>query len=344
MKAVEKYYNIHDVVTFKIVNNAGLLSRVLPFWDIELRDFESGANTEPDFTVFLGKFNPSVSDCLVMDDKFYIKKDYLYCSDSYKYAKWQLMISGFESGSTEVHISANPFAWMIIPDLIINPLIWFKLNEKGYAIVHGSGVVKNDRAYVFTGRGAAGKSTIALNLIKNRFKLLGDHFVVLGNDAVLSFLTPLHIADFNLLPIIRKRMKARHKIFFKLDRLSGRVTGMQVGTKISPGTMFPGLTGDKAKLHSVFLLLPREKFRAEKIDKDEFVSHIVSNQKLESLPFMKYMMEYSYLFPRSNMANHWTRYEQNLSRSLAGGEGLYRVEVPLKYDSETMESILQMVR
>jgi hypothetical protein len=340
---MEKYYNIHDVVNFKVVNNAGLLNKILPFWDIELRDFESRLYAEPDFTVHLGEFSSPNIDCLIMDDKFYMKEDYLYCSDSYKYAKWKLMMSGFEGGSTKVNVSANPFAWMIIPDLIVNPLIWFKLTEKGYAIVHGSGVVKDDRAYVFTGRGAAGKSTIALNLVERGFKLLGDHFVVLGNKAVLSFLPPLHIADFNLRPIVRRRMKARHKIFFRLDQLSKRVTGLQVGTKISPKTLLPDLTADKAKLHSVILLLPREKFKVEKIHKEELIAHIISNQKLESLPFIKYMMEYSYLFPQSNMANHWTRYEQNLSQALAGAAALYRVEVPLKYDNGTLESILQMV-
>ena len=340
---MEKHYSIHDVVNFKIVNNAGLLNKILPFWDIELRDFESKGKAEPDFTIFLGKFTLQNQDCSVLDGRFYIKEDYFYCSDSYKYAKWQLKMSGFNSGSMEVHVSANPFAWLLIPELIINPLTWFKLNEKGYAIVHGSGVVKDDRAYVFAGQGAAGKTTIALNLVERGFKLLGDHFVVLYNDAVVSFPSPLHVVDFNLTPFVRRRMKAKHKILFRLNQLSQKITGLQIGTKISPKTLFPGLTEDKAKLHSVFLLLPREKFKAEKINKEEFIAHMISNQKLESLSFSKYMMEYSYLFPQSNMATHWARYEQNLIQALGVAEAFYRVEVPLRYDNETLERINKLV-
>ena len=340
---MEKHYSVHDVVNFKIVDNVGLLNKILPFWDIELRDFESKRKAEPDFTIFLGKFGSPSPDCRILDDRFYIKEDYLYCSDSYKCANWQLRMSGFESDRIEVHVSANPLGWILLPDLIINPLIWFKLNEKGYAIVHGSGVVKDDRAYVFAGRGAAGKTTIALNLVERGFKLLGDHFVVLGNDAVLSFLQPLHIAKFNLSPFVKERMRAGHKIFFRLDQLSQRVTGLQVGTKMSPKTMFPGLTADIAKLRSIFLLLPREKFKAEKISKEEFIAHMISNQKLESLPFIKYMMEYSYLFPQSNMATHWARYEQNLSQAL-DTSACYRVEVPLRYDNETLNSIFKVIQ
>ena len=96
---MERYYNIHNIVAFKMANNAGFLSKVLPFWDIELRDFESKREVEPDFTVFLGKFRPRNQDCSVLDDRFYMRKDYFYCSDSYKYAKWQLMMSGFERDS-----------------------------------------------------------------------------------------------------------------------------------------------------------------------------------------------------------------------------------------------------
>ena len=342
MKAVEKHYSIHDIINFKIVNNAGFLSRVLPFWDIELRDFESERKAEPDFTVFLGKFSPKSADCLILDDRFHIKEDYLYCSDSYKWARWQLEMSGFNGGNLEVHISANPFAWMLLPDLIINPLIWFKLNEKGCAIVHGSGVVKNDSAYIFAGRGAAGKTTIALNLVERGFKLLGDHFVVLNNDNVLSFLSPLHIVGFNLTPFVQRRMKARQKILFRLNQLSQKVTGLQFGTKISPKTLLAGLTEDKARLHSVFLLLPRTRFKVEKVSKEEIIAHMIPNQKLESFPFIKYMMEYSYLFPRSNMAGYWTRYEQNLSQALGAAQAFYRVEVPLTYDNETLEEISKL--
>lgn len=340
---MEKHYSIHSVVNFRIVNNASFLRRVLPFWDIELRDFESEPGAEPDFTVFLGRFKPPISDCLVLDNRFHVKEDYLYCSDSHKYAKWRLSMSGFESDSMEVRLSANPFAWLLLTDHIINPLIWFKLNEKGYAIVHGSGVVKDNRAYVFAGQGASGKTTVALNLVERGFKLLGDHFVVLNDDGVRSFLSPLHIADFNLSPFVRDRMKAKHKVIFRLDQLLRRVTGLQFGTKINPKTMFPGLTEDRAKLHSAFLLLPREKLKVEKLNKEEFIAHMIPNQKLESVLFNKYVMEYSYLFPRSKMAGHWARYERNLSQALGAAEAFYRVEVPLRYDGETLESIYQLV-
>lgn len=342
-KVVEKYYSVHGVVNFSIVNKSALVNKIFPSWDIELRGFESKRADKSDFSVVLGNHMSPRPYCLIMDDKFHIKEDYLYCSDFHKYARWRLEMAGFEKNSMEVCISANPFAWLLISDYIVNPLIWFKMNERGYAIVHGAGVVKDDKAYIFAGRGAAGKSTIALNLVERGFKLLGDHFVILHKDAVLSYLTPLHIAGFNLSPFIKQRMELKHKALFRLDQLLNKATGLQFGTKISPKTMLPNLVEDRAQLHSIFLLLPRESFKAEKINKEELVAHLAYNQKLESIPFIKYLMEYSYLFPQSNMATHWARHEQNLNQALSTAEALYRVEVPLRYNSETLENIFQLV-
>ena len=340
---MEKYYSIHDIVTFKVVTNAGFLSKILYFWDVELRDFESEQKDKPDFTVFLGRFSSQNSDCHILDDRFYVKKDYLYCRDSYRYANWELEISGFESGNMEVRLSANAFGWISIPELIIYPIIWFKLNEKGYTAVHSSGVAKDSRAYVFAGQGAAGKTTIALKLLERGFRLLGDHFIILNNATALSFLSPLHLMNFNLTPFVRERMKTNHKILFGFNQLLGRMTGKGIGTKISSKTLFPGLIENKVKLHSVFLLLPRQEFKVERINKKEFIAHMLANQKLESFPFIKYMMEYSYLFPKSKMASYWVQYEKNLRQALDSVKVCCRVEVPLKYNDETLVRISELV-
>ncbi len=39
------------------------------------------------------------------------------------------------------------------------------------------------------------------------------------------------------------------------------------------------------------------------------------------------------------MAGYWARYEQNLRQALDKVEACYRVEVPLRYDYETLEGI-----
>jgi len=336
---VNKYYNIHNIVAFRIVDNTSGGNKFAKDWDIELRGFESNNPNSVDFVISMDKFNPDNHNCIILDDDYHIKEDYFYCRDSYQYAKWQLEMSGFEQGETTVRIHSNLLGKMLIPELVINPLIWFKLNEKGYPVVHGSAVSRDGQAYIFAGPGAAGKTTIALNLVEEGFKLMSEHFVILGKDGLLSFPTPLHVMDFNLVPIIKDNMSLKHRVSFQTKQLFHYVTRKRIATKILPRDILPNSLVDKAKLHSVFLLLPKQEFKATRISKEELINHLVINQKLETIPFIKYMMEYAYLFPQSKMATYWTRYKQNLGQALDAAKAFYRVEVPLRYGNETLEKM-----
>lgn len=343
VEEMEKYYNVHDIVTFKIMGNVSLLDRLLS-WDAELRGFESSKIAKPDFTVYFGKFTPHNQDCYYLDGRYYIKENYLYCKDSHRYIKWELEMSGFEQGNMEVHLNCNLPGKMFASDLIINHLIWLKLNGKGYPIVHGSSVSKDGNAHIFAGQGAAGKSTIALNLTERGFKLLGDHFVILNNGYVMSFPSPLHIMGFNLSSSVKENMGVKHKVFFYLNKLLYKLLGRGTATKINVKDIFPNSLEDKAKLQSIFLLIPKEKIKAERMGREDLINHLVINQKLESLPsFIKYMVEYSYLFPQSNMATYWEHYEENLRRAIPPGIEIYKLEVPKRYDAETLNGILQKV-
>lgn len=342
---MEKYYSVHDIVTFKIIGKVGLLDRLFKgWWDVELRDFESVKMANPDFTVHFGKFTPHNQDCYFLDNKYYVKENYLYCKDSYRYIKWELEMSGFEQNNMEVRLNCNLPGKMFISDLIINHLIWLKLNEKGYPIIHGSGVSKDGRAYIFAGQGASGKSSIALNLIERGFKLLGDHFVILNNGYVMSYPSPLHIMSFNITPPVKENMSLKDKVFFYSNELLFKLAGRGTATKINVKGIFPNSLEGKVKLHSIFLLQPKEKFEAERIGRENLINHLVMNQKLESLPsFIKYMVEYSYLFPQSNMGAYWEHYEENLRRAIPPGVEIHKLEVPRRYDAKTLNEILKKV-
>ena len=121
---MDKYYNIHNILTFKVVDNAGIGAKLLNGWDIELRGFESNQPNDVDFIISIGKFNPDHDDCTILDNDYYIKEDYLYCRhDSHKHARWQMEIAGFERGDMIVHIHPNLLGKLFIPELLINPLI-----------------------------------------------------------------------------------------------------------------------------------------------------------------------------------------------------------------------------
>ena len=71
------------------------------------------------------------------------------------------------------------------------------------------------------------------------------------------------------------------------------------------------------------------------------INHLVMNQKLDSLSFLKYMLEYSYTFPDSKLATHWNRYRANLRKNIGEGIPTYKIEVPRKYDKDVFERSME---
>jgi hypothetical protein len=253
-------------------------------------------------------------------------------------------MSGIEGGNMTVHISNNHIGSMFISPLI-DFIISYKMNERGYPLVHGSSVSKNNRAYLFPARSGGGKTVTSLYLVEKGFGFLGDNFVVLDKDNVLSFLSPLNIFSYNLAPIIKKNLKLKTEVILNLKHLLYKMTlgYAKIFTKINVRDIFPNLVVDKSKLDSIFLLIPKEEFSIEKISKDVLINHLVMNQKLETLSFLKYMLEYSYMFPDSNMATHWTRYKDNLRKNISDDRPIYKIEVPQKYDTNTFERIVEVI-
>lgn len=340
----EKNYSIHNIITFKIINKDNFLNRLLSNIDLEYKNFETERVDNPDLTIYLGDFIPSNQECCIFDNHYYVKEDYFYCRDSYKVAKWGFEMSGFESGDMKIQISTNSFASIIISGFLIDPLINFKLNEKGYSLIHGSCVSKDDHAHLFTAQGGGGKTSTALYAVEKGFDFLGDNFTILDKGCVRSFLSPLNIFSFNLVPPVWKNMKIKSKAEFYLKNLLYKLTRLRIVTKINTREIFPNSLNDESKLKSILVLLPKEKFHITEIDKKELINHLVANMKLDSFPFIKYMMEYSYMFPESKLATHWRCYEENLKKNLDDDITIYKVEVPQKYDMKTFEEIWRIIQ
>ena len=337
-------YQFHDIASFRIVENGPRLGGISRHIETEYQNFLSTGVKTADIVVHFGKFTPKNSGCYILDGKYYVKENYLYCQDYHKYARWEMEVSGLEEEHQEVRISSNILGNPIIPELLISPLIWFTLNRKGFPVIHASCVSKNGKAYLFSGLGGAGKTTICLSLIEKGFSFMSDHFVILSNGFVLGFPSALHMFDFNLLPAVREGMKGKGRISLNLKNLLYRITRLRMVTKINPLETFPHSWVDKAKLAGVFLLIPGSELIMRRISKEHLFHCLIAEQKLECFPFTKYLLEYSYLFPQSKTAHCWNRYAETLEKTLPDTHHLFELEVPPKYDTITLNDILNMVR
>jgi hypothetical protein len=74
-----------------------------------------------------------------------------------------------------------------ILDSFVEPFLYYRLPSKGYSLVHGS-AVSNGTGILFYGLSNVGKTTMALQMVKEGCEFLGDDFVILNeNGRLLSY-------------------------------------------------------------------------------------------------------------------------------------------------------------
>lgn len=339
-----KCYSIHDIITFHV------LSDTLPRrMEIEYANFETSHQSTPDFTLQLGEFKPSNEGCQIIDHTYYIKKNYFYCKDSYKFGKWEIQVTGLESDKTEIKLWTNAIgtfvADMFVCMFIIDFLIRFKLERKGYSVIHASAMSKDDKAFLFPSQSGAGKTTTALYLSDEGYDYLGDDFVILHRGVIFSYPSALNLFSYNLNPDIRKNLSTGENILLSIKNALYILTAkkIKIFTKMNPKVL-PGLhIADKATLKAVYLLAQGDAFSVSEINPDIIMNSIAINQKMESYPFLKYLLEYSYIFPDSSIARHWEICEKNLTDNFKGDAKYFNVHLPKKFGKDIFHRFKEII-
>lgn len=343
-------YNIHNILKLQIVREKrrDLVKDLnLPFSYFETEE----ELDNPDIIFNIGKFEPSNKNCYVIDHKYHIKDNYFYCKDSEGRIRWEEEIFGFENGDTIVNFKSNIFGLpsILIPDflpqnLLLRPLIEYKLAEKGYFLIHSSGVSKNGRAYLFAGTGGSFKTSIVMDLIRKAgFDFMADDRIILHKSKVLCF--PMHFLTFNF------RIKNLPNEDFRniLDRI--RLI-KYLRSNQSSSCNVP-LSEDSA-LNSFFILEKSNRNNSVErhiIPLKNVVDKLAANNKIEMIKspmmmgmdfgrYFDYMLAYSFVFPNSQVATYWDDFRDGLERILKN-VSMYRVKMPESYNLDTSNRVYE---
>ncbi|PSG98650.1 MAG: hypothetical protein BRC29_00805 [Nanohaloarchaea archaeon SW_7_43_1] len=141
------------------------------------------------------------------------------------------------------------YEYFIIRRAIQLPLMW-KMQQKGFYPVHASAVEKDGEAYVFTGFGGVGKTTLGLYLAENDYKLMADNLVFLKDGKVYPYPEMLRVTDFTV---------ERTSI---LEKTGERVFGQEIVE-----TDDKNIASEPTELEKIFLL-NRGKFRTSDVEND----------------------------------------------------------------------------
>ena len=343
------YYDIHDIVKYKLngPKNFVKFSRYSNYKTKHLKD------DEIDFSVNIKKFNPKSKNCNILDGKYYVKKDYIYCKESYKAFKWEIELENFENGNINVNINIKSFPklklfYTLIEGFIIDALIHYVISTKLNNLIHASCVDLEGNGILFVARGGAGKTTISTNLINKGFNFISDNYTILKPDGTLmGFVEPLNLFTYNS-GEMQDKIKITQNIELKINYLIYKITGgyVKIFTKMNPFDILSGKIKEKTNLNALFLIIPSKKLKKmelSEISKVEMIEHIIFNQKIEFPFFNRYITAYSYVYPDSEFSNHWKSYKKNLNNNLNLDIPLYKICVPLSYENNVFNDIQKVI-
>ena len=353
-------YNIHDILKFQIVRDSKY-----NFRDISRRFscFQVDEVDQPDIILNIGRFTPSNEDCYLVDYQYHVKENYFYCRDSMGGVKWAAEIIGFERGSTIINFDVtNRFRPQSIyslvglpialPQALLLRIIWFKLCQEGYFLIHSAAINRDDRAYLLCSRGGAFKTTLCMDFSrKTGSDVLGDDMVILHNAKVFSFPMASSVLQFMTTHLLtEKHFTFLRQVQFAAEQFlnKSRETGMHEDrfAKLEALLFVTRSNGRQSDKQVTIEELPHNYI-------GQAVNRILANNRAEgfvgipssginSLPFLKYELVYNFIFPNSLIAMHERKFAEGL-KDILKDIPVYKIDTPFNYSLEAFNEINKFI-
>ncbi len=345
----ELQYNIHNVlgITVKRKKRPDLVRGS----DLELAAFRGPFAGRSDIVFNVGNFHPSSCKCIVIDHKYYVGDNYFFTEDSADGLQWKVEITGFETDQVTVNYAyktLRPRAVIssLSPEtFLLKPLIFFRLHQKQYLMVHAAAACRNSQAVVFPGRGGCFKTSLVMDMLNwGGFAYLGDDWVILKEKEVLSF--PAH------LPLFSYAMQQKKDEFLTLTDKVRFISSFPKNGPISGN--FP--LAERAILGSVYFLARNQEsiMDVQELTVDSAVAKLIANNKLEMSaqegllsgftlgPCYRYLLAYSFALPTSRVAHYWEDVREKF-KEIFKGVAIYNVKVPSSYTVKVFEDLVDLM-
>lgn len=331
------FFNINDIVRFKVTDEDNTLSRLLlPNICGEYDNYRSGPihDDDLDFTIRITRkiHGGYPANSYILDDKFTLTADSLSTEDRYKLATWRILIRNLEK-SPSIEISPNLFGRLFVAGFFGDFFIQASAARKNIAIVHSSGTCQDGKAHLFVGRGGSGKTTIAMKMIEQGFQFLGDDFIFVRNGMAIPYVTPLNLFDYNMSDYSRKRLSSRQLIGFRLKRILFFMTGRYAKffTRQNPMKAFPESIGGMSRIERVHVIMPTtaDDMVRERISRETALQYMMRNQMMDSKQMPRYALEHGFIEPKGELGEYWDKYQDTLKANFETVAEYWLVKIPL---------------
>lgn len=303
---------------------------------------------DTDIDVHVGAFdaNRILSESYeVVNRKYRIYKDAIYSEDSYKVAKFRFMIVGLDFARTDIYFDGNYWGYYILYKFFIEPVIRFKLNAKGYFMVHSSSVCVDGKAFIFPASPSVGKTSTMLNWLHGGMNFVADEYTIIKDGIVYSYPTPLRLHDYNLKanPYICDAMPFRDRVqiyirtwIFRLTFGYGDITH-----EVDIWNCFKDVKiQDSAELGRlvIFTKYAGQDVRVKKLHRKQLIEKLLIINRFETTRFNEYLDAYYYINDIPKDKQFWNQMKNNLYGMFDEGEYL-ELDIPATYSENTFNQI-----
>lgn len=339
-----RFYDINGVLSLSMQTEPrNLMDKWITTASMELDYFQSPNGSFPDMDIRYCRLKPNLDGCVKAGDSIWIRPGYVYFKVSRKLAQASVEISNTEEHPLVVRIDGNVLGRHLSFAHVIESLISILLEERGSAKVHASGVAKENKGLLIAGLGGSGKTSIALELIREGYAFLGDDSVILSRHEMLPFPKWLHIFRYH---IDRKTpfdesLSWTEKAMTYVKWLLSNTTSQyaKLFTFISPSRESLGLKICRgASLAMVFVLQPgNDRVTVTKISSREAASRIAANDMCELSSLASVLLAHETVLPDSRLKVSQARHQALLTSAFEAAE--CRLVCFPSVDSRVVEAI-----
>lgn len=334
MKATQTLYDFHGLVSLSVVDHRPGLSLFAeagqPFTHFQVQSLAEA----PQVVLEMGGFQPQPGECYLVDHKYHIRENYIYCQEQWRSFRWQVEIEGFESGPTHIHLDlrGGGLRQILIPGMYANGLLTRQvigrhLHDRGCALLHAAAAARSGKAVVAFGRGGSYKTSLLMSLLRSApdWRTLGDDGLILQGAEVLSFPTFPALFAYRLKHLEGEELGFGERAGYLASLLKPGYHADIYAPRAEIAALVEVVTGDFEQV--VIKETPFARNLAGILHESRLEEHNSVNLGFnDSYPQM--VEAYSYIFPGNGLQTTWP--DQEGQMAAADGAGSYQVCLPLK--------------
>ncbi len=232
---------------------------VLSYFDAEYGRCAHDRLPQARLEVYVGNYRQAVTSLASQVSRW------LVYERRHKLAKWRMALSGLDEETTRLAFEGRGV--MLLPYLqnfYVEPLLRIKSLQAGYALVHGSSVMKGTKSVLFPAESRVGKTMLTLRQVIRGKAIQGDNCVIVSPKGD-TFAFPRRLRIYSDLrradPIAYGRLPRREKIRLTI---AGSIRSLSFGyanpaSRLGLEVFVPNCTiCPHAQLDSIFVLTPHE--------------------------------------------------------------------------------------